>query len=459
MKKTFKVLGLMFVLGAAILGIVHLVMLFGLTGAMRDVVLPRIKQETGLDARVGKLSINLAEGVLFLDDVEVRNPEGFLLENLASVERMRVEVDFVSLIRQKPIHVKRVEIRRALVNVVRNKKGDLNIHMLREGLAQRPAEPTGEPGRPAEPTPPGKAPEPELPAPEAKPLPEMLFDAILCKAELRYVDLKLKKLDIALDLTVIGQGLSTQRDPAVPWGAVSVVGALGDDRRSFATDLRMSLAPVTDPNRLSFDLSGKILEIDPKIMEEIYEELRIRSDPFGLEPVFHCRENRFENSRVTLSLENVRLEARLAKELGGMASVGTLRFPVAVQGTLQRPQADWQGAAMAAIGGNAGTLLDSLLKGVVEEQTGIAAVPTNRAAVVEAAVEALGKEVKAIGKSDTVKKVLKDLADGKASATNAPSPINTDTIVDLLGEQVKEIGKDEELKKDLKKLGGWLFGD
>jgi hypothetical protein len=459
MKKTFKVLGLIVLLGGLILGIFHVVMLYGLTGAMRDVVLPRIKQETGIDARVGKLSINVAEGLLFLDDVEVRNPDGFLLENLASVERIQVEVDFVSLIRQRPIHVKSVEIRRALVNVIRNKDGDLNIQKLQEGLPQPPAVPPGQPGQPPEQTPPEEQPAPEMPVPAQQPLPEMLFDSILCKAQLRYVDLKLKKLDIALDLNVIGQGLSTQLDPATPWGKVSVIGALGDDRRSFATDLRINLAPVTDPEALSFDLTGKILEIDPMIMEEIYEELRVRSDPFGLEPEFHCRENRFERSRVTLSLENVRLEDRLAKELGGMASVGTLRFPVAVTGTLERPQADLQGAVMAAIGGNAGTILDSLLKGVMKEQTGVAVVPTNRADIVEVAVEALGKEVKEIGGSETVKKVLKDLADGKASATNAPSSISTDTIVDLLGEQVKEIGKDEELKKDLKKLGGWLFGD
>ncbi|WP_372795850.1 hypothetical protein, partial [Pontiella sp.] len=105
MKSTFKVLGLMCGLGAVILIIFHVVMLFGLTKAMREVVLPRIKAETGIDARVGKLSIDVPKGMLYLDDVQLRNPEGFLLENMASVERINVKVNVKSMLLQQPLIV------------------------------------------------------------------------------------------------------------------------------------------------------------------------------------------------------------------------------------------------------------------------------------------------------------------------------------------------------------------
>ena len=89
MKTTLKTLAAIFALGLVVLLGLHLFLQHGLTKTMREVVLPRIKAKTGIDARVGRLSINLPSGILYLDDVAVKNPDGFLLENLASVERMR----------------------------------------------------------------------------------------------------------------------------------------------------------------------------------------------------------------------------------------------------------------------------------------------------------------------------------------------------------------------------------
>ena len=107
MKTNFKVIGLVFALGLVILIMLQLFLQYGLTKAMRDVVLPRIHQETGIDVQVGRLSINLAGGRLFLKKVSIRNPDGFALENLASADRIEVVVHIPSLIRQKPLRVKR----------------------------------------------------------------------------------------------------------------------------------------------------------------------------------------------------------------------------------------------------------------------------------------------------------------------------------------------------------------
>ena len=151
MKAMVKVLGFVLTLGLVILTVFHLVMLYGLTQAMREVVLPRLKQETGIDAKVGRLSINVAAGQLFLDDVAILNPEGFLLENMASVDRIEVTVDVKSLLLQKPLIVKSVEMENALVNVIRNQAGEINFNALEERLPpSRPVEtgPVPEPGKP-----------------------------------------------------------------------------------------------------------------------------------------------------------------------------------------------------------------------------------------------------------------------------------------------------------------------
>jgi hypothetical protein len=453
MKTTFKVLIAIFAVGAVILLGLHLFLQYGLTKSLREVVLPRVKAETGIDVRVGGLSINVASGLLYLKEVEVKNPDGFLFENLASIARVTIEVDIPSLFGKKLILVKNVAVESALVNVIRNKAGEININTMQEALPQ-PAEPRTVPDIEKPPT--EKIPETGTPEPaKPKPLPEILIEAMQGKATVRYVDFKLNQLDIALDLNVVGSNLSTLRDPAAPWGDIAVIGSLGNDRTSFVTDLKARLAPLIDLQAPTFDLAGKVLEIDPRLMAEAYSKLGIRSAPFGLSPDFHCRGGWFHDSSVALNLVDIVFEDKLVKRLGGMGSIGALRFPVPVEGSLQQPTVNVQKALSDAIGGNAQTLLESFLKGAAAKEIGLDEPPEDLA---DAAVEMLGKQIGEIGESETVKKMLKDLAGGGSSDTNAPSPINSDALIDILGEQVEEIGGNEELKKELKNLGKFFFG-
>jgi hypothetical protein len=441
MKKTFKVLGSIIVLGLLILTVFHVVMLYGLTQAMRGVILPQLKEDTGIEAKVGRLSINVAAGKLFLDDIAILNPEGFLLENLASVERIEVEVDVKSLILQKPLIVKNVEVDNARINVIRNKDGEINFNKLQEGFPVPTPDPTDPQPAPAE---------------EPKPLPEMQFERILCNATVRYVDFKLNELDIALKLNIKAVGLSTLKDREAKWGAASITGSLGDDHNSYVTDLNLRLAPIRDMEIWSFDLTGRVMEIDPRSLQSLYERAGIRTAPFGIEPQFYCRNNRFMKSQVSISLKNVQLEDKLSRKLGGMGTIDQLEVAVPVIGTLYEPEVDFQKALISAIGNNTGSLLDAWIRGQAQKHAGS---DQPQPTITDAAVEALGNEVPEIGESETIKKVLKDLADGEPSATNQPAPISSDTIVDLLGEQVDEIGENEELKDELKNIGRWLFGE
>jgi hypothetical protein len=100
-------------------------------------------------------------------------------------------------------------------------------------------------------------------------------------------------------------------------------------------------------------------------------------------------------------------------------------------------------------------LLDSFLKGAAAKEAGLDEPPED---LTDAAIAVLGGHVDEIGDSETIQEVLKDLADGGSSDTNAPSPINSDILIDILGEQVDEVGENEELKDGLKDLGRFLFG-
>jgi hypothetical protein len=356
---------------------------------MREVVLPRIRQETGIDVQVGRLSINAAGGRLFLKKVSIRNPEGFALENLVSADRIEVVVDIASLFRQKPLRVKKIELKNAVLNVVRNPDGELNFNVLQERLPTPPEKTV--PG--GQPPPETGAREPQTGPPahrsvEPKPLPEVLVETLQCGVKLRYMDMKYASLDLTLVLKVEGQGLSTQRDPETPWGHVALNGSLGEDRTRLVTDLDLQLAPVTDPESPSFDLTGRIMEIDPRIMQEAYSRLGIRSAPFGLDPQLHCRAGGFEQSRIALNLTDIKLEDKLAKRLGGMGSIESLRFVVPVEGTLQSPRIDVQGSLLSAMGGNTQSLLDALLKDAAAEVD-----PEGTAGAVESGLKSLGRKL------------------------------------------------------------------
>jgi hypothetical protein len=455
MKTSFKVLTAIVALGLALLLGLHLFLQYGLTKTMREVVLPRIKAETGLDVRVGRLSINLPNGLLYLKEVTMKNPEGFLLENLASIDRVRVEIDLYSLLKRKPILVKNIEVEGALLNVIRSKDGEINLTQL-QALQPSGVEPTLPREYPKQETVPESGKAPAARPAESKPLSEVLIQGLSCNARIRYLDFRLDQLDIVLDLGVSGSNLSIQQDSSLPWADVAVIGSLGDDRTSFITDLKIRLAPLADPSMPSFDLTGKVMEIDPRIMQETYSKLGIRSAPFGLDPVLHCRESRFVDSAISINLRDIEFEDKLSDRLGGMASIGSLSFGVPVEGLLQEPVFDVQSSLLSALGkGNVRSLLDAFLKGSAAKEAGMKEGPES---LPDAAVEVLGVHVEEIGESEAVKQVLKDLMDGQPSATNAPASLSSDVLVDILGEQVEEIGENEDVKDELKNLGKWLFG-
>src|SRR5690606_22665141 len=156
--------------------------------------------ETGIDVQVGGLSINLANGFLYLKDLEVKNPPGFLLENLATVGRVTVEVDISSMFRQKPIRINHIEEENVWLNEVRNKACNIDVDYLQSEHSP-PAGPSKGIGLPA----PDHAPDSVPPAPssgptsvQTKPLPEVLIKTMQCNARVRYLDLKLNQLDLAL---------------------------------------------------------------------------------------------------------------------------------------------------------------------------------------------------------------------------------------------------------------------
>ena len=58
------------------------------------------------------------------------------------------------------------------------------------------------------------------------------------------------------------------------------MGELLSDRSSFKTHISLRMAPITDLQKLSFDLEGRVLEIDPRLIAKTSDKLGIQMAPF-----------------------------------------------------------------------------------------------------------------------------------------------------------------------------------
>ena len=75
---------------------------------------------------------------------------------------------------------------------------------------------------------------------------------------------------------------------------MQIMGELLSDRSSFKTHISLRMAPITDPQKLNFDLEGRVLEIDPRLIAKTSDKLGIQMAPFGIDPRIVCRAGHLE---------------------------------------------------------------------------------------------------------------------------------------------------------------------
>lgn len=98
---------------------------------VREVAEQRIRQRTGLDARIGRMRIGLAEPRLTIEDLVIYNRGEFGGGPLLRVPELHVEYDRDSLWSHK-LHCKLVRLNIAQLNIVEDKHGRLNLDALQD---------------------------------------------------------------------------------------------------------------------------------------------------------------------------------------------------------------------------------------------------------------------------------------------------------------------------------------
>lgn len=119
---------------------VVLVVLLMLSFAFKDsvwtaVVERRIRSETGMEARIGKLSTGLFSSVATVENLKLYNTAEFGGTLFLNVQELHVEMDPVALAQRK-LRLKLVRFNLAEVNIVRNEAGKTNIFELAESSSK-----------------------------------------------------------------------------------------------------------------------------------------------------------------------------------------------------------------------------------------------------------------------------------------------------------------------------------
>lgn len=404
--------------------IICFVSMFALNGILATWVYPSVEKQTDVQIQSSKASYNPISGWLRVSNLMILNPPNFEEPTFAVIPVLELKLKPTSLFGGGAVVIEQAQIDQGVVKLIRNKKGVLNIQELQKSLI-----PSGEVS---------KMKGEQIPAVKDSKEPIEIFLNILeMNSDIHYLDHQIPDLNVLLHMAVSGKQISTV--PGYEWGYMQIMGELLSDRSSFKTHISLRMAPITDPQKLSFDLEGRVLEIDPRLIAKTSDKLGIQMAPFGIDPRIVCRAGQLEGSEVAIRLQDVVFSIR-----GNRTKINQLQFAVPLKGTMQRPIFDLSGAFREAVGGNTSLILGSVIGGLVQDLD-ILAEPVK--GLTGGVIEVLDQPLKEITKeANAIVEAGLDLfgdliqMDLNAVTTNQPKPSAT-----------------EDLKKGLEGLGIKLF--
>ena len=420
MKLVLRIIGTLFIS----IFIIGFVFIFSLNSILATWVYPSIEKQMNAQVQSIKASYNPISGWLRVSNLMISNPPNFKEPSLAVIPVLELKLKPTSLFGGGAVVIEQARIDRGVVNLIRNKEGVLNVQELQKNLTS-----SGDVSEIKGVT---------IPAVKDQKGPiDILINIIEMNSDIYYVDHQIPDLNVLLHMAVSGKQISTV--PGQDWGSMEIMGELLSDRSSFKTHISLRMAPITDPQKLSFDLEGRVLEIDPRLIAKTSDKLGIQMAPFGIDPRIVCRAGQLEGSEVAIRLQDVVFYSR-----GNRKKINQLQFAVPLKGTMQRPIFDLSGAFREAVGGNTSLILGSVIGGLVQDLD-ILAEPVK--GLTGGVIEVLDQPLKEITKeANAIVEAGLDLfgdliqMDLNAVTTNQPKPSAT-----------------EDLKKGLEGLGIKLF--
>jgi hypothetical protein len=251
-----------------------------------------------------------------------------------------LDVGIKNLLMGEGADISEVRIDNAVLTLVRNPDGSLNVvDLFRES---RGDDSPRKPSRPSEPRP---DPDPEKSQDGAgEPLPPILIRDARINTTIRYIDHAISEqpLEIELQNRLTLQNVGTQSTEDSEWGTLSLTGSLAGNRELSVSDLEGRLAPIPDdPMKASFDLSGTISRIDIEPFTNEMRKADFRCEAISLDLDLVCREGEFDSdvSSIRIVAHGFEPLDSLARRLpDAMSRIERLVVPLPIAGPLSKPR-------------------------------------------------------------------------------------------------------------------------
>jgi len=103
-----------------------IVFLLSLNSILRVLIEHNIRAQTGMDAEIGRVEVGWTKPTFEIRDLKIYNPPSFGGTPFLDVPEIHIEYDRMALLKSE-LHLKLVRLNVAELDIVRNRKGDLNI--------------------------------------------------------------------------------------------------------------------------------------------------------------------------------------------------------------------------------------------------------------------------------------------------------------------------------------------
>lgn len=333
-KKTL--IGLVILLILLVLGI-QLFLQYGLTASLKKYVLPAAKEKFQVDMAVDRLGVNLLGGSFAARGVRVSDPPGFVDPEILSLRKLSVKIGIPALLRGGGTEIQKAVVKDAVLTIVRNQAGALNIEPFLAASTSPAATAVA----------PSASLEPPTQATTTTAVPEIMIKLMDLKTLVNFIDYRLtaEPFRLGLDLHARLRNIANYGDGNQLSGHIDLQGILMINSQQCAFDLHGQIAPLIDPQHPSFNLSGSIQEVDLMAFKDLLQPHGIASGSVYGTAELRCQHGVFDPNKsiLRLTLKQLQLTEQKMEQLPPMQLPTAVNIIVPIKGTLDQPEIDFSG--------------------------------------------------------------------------------------------------------------------
>jgi hypothetical protein len=140
-RRFFKWLFRLAFIAVALVVIAAVVLLLTYNSILRNVVEHNIREQTGMDAEIGRFHLSLTEPTLEIQNLEIYNPTNFGGTPFLKIPEIHIEYDRDALLKKREIHITLLRLNLGELDIVKNQAGQTNIFALAGLPEQTPIAP------------------------------------------------------------------------------------------------------------------------------------------------------------------------------------------------------------------------------------------------------------------------------------------------------------------------------